>query len=117
MPNHEFYIRSIARAAHEKARLATQSGTPTTLTEVLVALQQGIFVDSITNGRAMVSSTMSGNSMSFMLPDGIQPADVMALAEEALAWCQQFTDPDNPTFAAQRITRLRVNFSGAESSL
>ena len=65
----------------------------------------------------MVSSSMGGNSMSFMLPDGVSPSEVMELAELALGWCQSQVNPDAPDLALRPISQLRVNFSGGFENL
>ena len=59
------------------------------------------------------SSAEAGGSVTFSIPPGHSPLDLMALCQEALDWCNQFPDPNNPPATQRRIKRLRVSFAKA----
>jgi len=90
---------------------ATELGGVNTLTSVLESIILGRFKSEATNGRTVVSTSEAGGSVSFHFPDMLTPAEVMALAEEALEYCAQFSDPNNPPLTFRRIRRMRVSFA------
>jgi hypothetical protein len=55
----------------------------------------------------------AGGSTEFTLPADLSPADVMALAEEALGIIEASADPTDPDVGTRRIQRLRASFAKA----
>lgn len=99
----------LIRALVESARdLATQD---TPLTKVLAAIRTAIFNGDIANGKVLLTTIEAGGTTTFALPAGHTPLEVMALVQEALDWCNQFPDPDDPPATARRIRRLRASFA------
>ncbi|HVU07846.1 MAG TPA: hypothetical protein VHG89_04805 [Verrucomicrobiae bacterium] len=98
----------LIRALVESARDMATEQTP--LTEVLSAIRTAIFNGDIANGKVLLTSIEAGGTTTFALPAGHTPLEVMALVQEALDWCNQFSDPDNPPRNARRIRRLRGSF-------
>ena len=83
------------------------------LTQVLSEVRNAIFSDELQNGKILISSTEAGGTVTFALPPGHTPLEIMALAQEALDWCSQFPDPNNPPASSRRIRRLRASFDKA----
>lgn len=98
----------LIRALVESARDMVTETTP--LTKVLSAIRTAIFNGDIANGKVLLTSIEAGGTTTFALPAGHTPLEVMALTQEALDWCNQFADPDNPPKTARRIRRLRGSF-------
>jgi hypothetical protein len=101
-------IRSFVESARA---LGVQASKPLTL--VLSEVRNAIFSDNIQNGKVLISSGEAGGTVTFALPPGHTPLEIMALAQEAIDWCNQFPDPNNPPPSLRRIRRLRVSFDKA----
>jgi hypothetical protein len=108
MVGRQLLLRAFIRAAKKYGD--ANSKTPIA---VLEAILLGRFTAEATEGKTLVTSTENGGTVTFMLPHDFGPADVMALAEEAIEWLEQQPDPNNPKLAARRIKRLRVSFANA----
>jgi hypothetical protein len=102
------FIRSFVESART---IGTQTGKP--LTQVLVEIRNAIFSDELQNGKILISSAEAGGTVTFTVPAGHSPLEIMALAQEAIDWCSQFPDPNNPPTSARRIRRLRASFDKA----
>ncbi len=108
MANRQLLLRAFVRAAKRQA-----DQTSTTPTAVLEQIITGRFTSEATEGKTLITTTEAGGTATFILPAGFGPADVMALAEEAIEWLEQQPDPNNPNLSARRIVRLRVSFGKA----
>jgi hypothetical protein len=106
--NRSTLIRAIISSARTQA--AAQGKT---LTQVLRAVRDGRFSSDLINGRTVISTSEAGGSVTFNIPTGMQPLEVMTLFQEALDYCASFPDPDNPKLCSNRIMRLRVSFAKA----
>ena len=102
------FIRSFVESARS---IGAQTGKP--LSQVLAEIRNAIFSDELQNGKILISSAEAGGTVTFAIPTGHSPLEIMALAQEAIDWCNQFPDPDNPPATARRIRRLRVSFDKA----
>lgn len=97
------------RACVESARdLAAKSGLK--LVEVLSTARNEIFAENVRDGKVMIGSNEAGGSVTFALPAGHAPLELLALLQEALDYCAGFPDPNNPPKTVRRIKRLRVSF-------
>jgi hypothetical protein len=103
-------IRGFANSA---SRLAASATPPTTLTKLLQGIQDAIFQNEIQDGKILISTAEAGGAVTFAIPQGQTPTDILALVQETLDWCNQYTDPDNPPLTARRIKRLRASFAKA----
>lgn len=101
-------IRSFVESARS---IGAETNKP--LTQVLSEIRNAIFRDELQNGKILISSAEAGGTVSFAIPAGHSPLEIMALAQEAIDWCHQFSDPDHPPKTARRIRRLRVSFAKA----
>jgi hypothetical protein len=108
MSDRILFIRSFVESARA---IGTQTGKP--LTQVLGEIRNAIFSDELQNGKILISSNEAGGSVTFGVPAGHTPLEIMALAQEAIDWCYQFDDPNNPPATARRVRRLRASFSKA----
>lgn len=108
MANRVLLIRAFVESARQSAE---QTGKP--LTTVLADIRNAIFNGEVQDGKVLVGSAEAGGTSSFMIPPGHAPLEIMELAQEALDWCGQFADPDNPPKASRRIRRLRISFAKA----
>lgn len=97
-------IRAFVRAAK------LQAGAASTPKAVLEQIILGKFTSEATHGKTLISTTEAGGTATFILPDSFGPAEVMALAEEAIEWLENQPDPNNPNLSPRRISRLRVSF-------
>lgn len=101
-------LRAFIRAAVLRADELGGANTPTT---ILNAIILGKFISEATNGRTLISTQEAGGSATYTLPAMLGPADVMELAEEALEWLNQQTDPNDPDLGQlQPVKRLRATF-------
>lgn len=95
----------MVRAAVAKGEAAVPPQTPI---EVLTKLIAGYFDTTVTNGVTVVSVSEAGGTTSFQIPEALDAAGVMGLAEQAIEWLEQQPDPANPDLSAfKRTTRLR----------
>lgn len=101
----------IIRAFAASAKSLAPTGT--SLTDFLGMIRDSIFQDEIQDGKILISTAEAGGSVTFAIPQGQTPMDVMALVQETLDWCAQYPDPDNPPLCARRIKRLRASFAKA----
>jgi len=101
-------VRAFARAA--KLHGDTVGKTATQVLSELLAKQ---FTSHFSNGRTVISTSDGGGSTSFAFPEAMTPLDIVDLADSALNWLAAQPDPDNPTFTARPIRRLRVRFDNA----
>ena len=108
VPDRILFIRSFVESART---IGTQTSKP--LTQVLSDIRNSIFSDNLQNGKILISSAEAGGTVTFALPPGHTPLEIMALAQEAIDWCNQFPDPNNPPPSLRRIRRLRVSFEKA----
>jgi hypothetical protein len=102
----------LIRAFVESARSAA-AASGKTLTQVLADIRNAIFNGELRDGKILISSAEAGGTVTFTVPAGHAPLEIMELAQEALDWCGQFPDPDNPPSTARRIRRLRASFAKA----
>jgi hypothetical protein len=100
-------LRSMVLAA---VRLKGQNQTPTQLLEGIVL---GKFQSEITDGKTLIRINEAGGDTQFSLMLDLSPAEILALAMEALSWLQQQPDPDNPALYPPTIKRLRADFRKA----
>jgi hypothetical protein len=107
MANRILLIRALVASAKNKAPDGRK------LTEFIGDIRDAIFADSIQDGKILVSSAEAGGSVTFAIPPGHTPLELMELCQEALDWCNQFSDPNNPPETQRRIKRLRADFSRA----
>jgi hypothetical protein len=98
-------LRCIIRGAREN--------NPADPKAALRAILKSRFASEVTNGTTIVSTASDGHSVSFQLPDNLNPAEVMVLAEEALTWLEDQPDATDPTRLPRNIRRLRVSFGKA----
>lgn len=103
----------LLRAFLRGAKLRADELGETTPKAILESVILGKFKLEATNGRTVVSVGEAGGSTSFMIPQMLGPADVMALAEEAIEFLESLPDPENPNLSFRRIRRFRVSFSKA----
>lgn len=102
-------VRAFIRAAVLQAKAS--DSTPKAVLEAIVL---GHFTaDTTQKGKTLVSTSGAGAAVAFALPASFGTAEIMELAETALQTIEAMPDPDNPTFPARRIKRLRVNFGNA----
>jgi hypothetical protein len=102
------FIRSFVESARA---IGQQTAKP--LTQVLSEIRNAIFSDELQSGKILISSAEAGGTVTFAVPAGHSPLEIMALAQEAIDWCNQFPDPNNPPDTARRIRRLRASFDKA----
>src|SRR5688572_7041395 len=95
-------IRAFVRAAKLQA---VSTSTPKVVLEQIIL---GKFTVEATNGKTLISTTEAGGTATFILPEYFSPAELMALAEEAIEWLENQPDPDNPNLSPRRIRRLRA---------
>ncbi|MEY2466758.1 MAG: hypothetical protein QOD03_1279 [Verrucomicrobiota bacterium] len=107
-PDRILFIRSFVESAR-----AVGTQTSKSLTQVLAEIRNAIFSDELQNGKILISTAEAGGTITFAIPAGHSPLEIMALAQEAIDWCNQFPDPNNPPATARRIRRLRVSFAKA----
>ena len=88
----------------------------TTPIDVLETIVVGRFDSDFSNGKTVISTQEADGSVSFSIPDQLSPAEVVALAMEAIAWLKAQPDPNNPNVYPRRIKRLRVSFAKAVTS-
>lgn len=98
-------LRAFIGSAKDQA-----TATSTTLSSVLKSVRNGKFNTDVTDGRTLISTTESGAVSTFTLPPGMEPMEIMALAQECLDYCAGFPDPENPVICHRRIKRLRASF-------
>lgn len=60
----------------------------------------------------MIRTSEAGGSTDFVLPAGLEPAELLELAVRALEWVQAQPEPDNPALPG-RIRHYRVCFDKA----
>ena len=96
----------------ESARAAAQSGGMP-ITQVLADVRNAIFNGELRDGKVLIGSAEAGGSITFTVPPGHSPLEIMELLQEAINWCHQFPNPENPTQHSRRIRRLRVSFAKA----
>lgn len=101
-------LRAFIRAAKRHGDAVGK--TPKAILEDIIV---GRFTTEATEGKTLVSSSEAGGAVTFILPAGFGPADVMTLAEEAIEWLEQQPDPNNPNLSSRRLVRLRASFSKA----
>lgn len=102
----------LVRSFVESARaIGAEAGKPLTL--VLAEIRNAIFRDELQNGKILISSSEAGGTVTFVVPPGHSPLEIMALAQEAIDWCSGFPDPNNPSASTRRIRRLRASFDQA----
>ena len=101
-------VRHFARAAQIYAK-----ANNSTLRAVLHGIILRQFSTNVVDGRAVVSVAVGGTQTTFDAAGHFTPEGLVSIASEALDWVGTFPDPDNPDFTAQRVKRLRVNFSRA----
>jgi hypothetical protein len=83
-----------------------------TPTGVLESIVLGRFQADITQGKTLVRMTEAGGDAGFALMADMSPAEIVALAMEAITWIQTQPDPLNPNiYPPKRIKRLRVSFA------
>lgn len=107
MANRSVLIRAFVASAR---KLVTDEKP---LTEVLGDIRDAIFAGGIQDGKVLIGTAEAGGSTTFAVPPGHEPLELLALAQEAIDYCNQFSDPDNPPTTARRIRRLRVSFAKA----
>lgn len=104
-------MRAFVRAAVKQA--SDEGRTPR---EVLEDIIVGRFKSEARNGRTIVSTSKGSSSVSYTIPDGLGPADVVMLAEEALEWVESQPNPDAPDLSGfRRVARLRASFARASA--
>ncbi len=80
--------------------------------ELLMVLDEinAAILSGAQSAQILSSSNEAGGSVSFAFPPGQSPLELAALNEEAIAWCNGFTDPNNPPLTGgRRIRRLRAS--------
>jgi len=97
------------RAMIRAAKLAVPASPRKALESIIL----GKFTTEATDGKTLISTTEGGGTATFAFPSDFGPAEVMALAEEAIEWLDQQPDPDNPDLRQRRILRLRASFDQA----
>jgi hypothetical protein len=90
-----------------------QSKTPT---EVLEDIIVGRFTTDFQDGKTVISTTEAGGTTTFALASDMSPAEVVALAMEAVSWIKSQPNPDAPEIYPRRLKRLRVSFRKAMTS-
>lgn len=108
MADRILFIRSFVESARS---VGQQTGKP--LTQVLAEIRNAIFSDELQSGKILISSAEAGGTVTFAVPAGHTPLEIMSLAQEAIDWCGQFPDPNNPPASSSRILRLRADFRKA----
>jgi hypothetical protein len=108
MADRILFIRSFVESARNTGQQANKP-----LTQVLADIRNAIFSDELQNGKILISTGEAGGTVTFAVPAGHTPLEIMALAQEAIDYCNQFPDPNNPPATARRIRRLRVSFAKA----
>jgi hypothetical protein len=90
------------------------------LVDFIGDIQDAIFSDNIQDGKVLVSSAEAGGTVTFAMPPGHSPLELMALCQEAIAWCYQFPNPNDPkrpdgtsALIPRRIKRFKVSFRKA----
>jgi len=104
--NRQLLVRAFVRAA----MLQANGGA---IKPVLEQIILGKFQSEVTDGKTLVSTSEAGGTVTFALPNNLGPAEIMALAEEAIEWLDNQPDPANPNLSPRRIRRLRVSFDKA----
>lgn len=105
------HIRSWIRAA---LSTATQQSKP--LQQVLAEINSAIYSTGVQNGQIVISTSEAGGSVSIAVQPGLSPLDLAELNEEAIAYCNQFPDPNNPDLNRRRIKRMRASFFRSHAS-
>lgn len=105
MGNDITVIRAWVRSAKRTSTLTAKK-----LTVVLDEINAGILSGGVQSGQIVIATSEGGGSVSFTLPPGHTPLELAALNEEAIGFCNQFSDPNNPNLNPRRITRLRASF-------
>jgi hypothetical protein len=101
-------IRAFIESARSSAATSGKS-----LTQVLADIRNAIFNGGLRDGKILISSAEAGGTVTFIVPAGHSPLEILALAQESIDWCNQFPNPDNPPATARRIRRLRASFAKA----
>ena len=85
--------------------------------QVLEGIIVGRFTSDFAEGKTVISTAEADGNVSFQLAADLSPADVIALAMEAIAWIRQnCADPAAPTddeIYPPRVLRLRGSFRKA----
>lgn len=104
-------VRAMVLAAK---KLSSDSKTPV---EVLEDIVLGRFESEVTNGTTVIQTAEAGGSTSFSIMSDMSPADVLALAMEAIARIKagEFGDEEEleNVYPKRVIKRLRAAFSRA----
>ncbi len=109
------YDITVIRAWVRSAK-ATAGTTGKTLTQVLNEIGQQILSQGVQSGQVLIGTSEGGGSASFALPPGHTPLELAGLNEEAIQFCNQWPDPNNPNLNMRRIVRLRASFWRAKPS-
>ena len=111
MANRILLIRAFVESARASAQASGKS-----LAQILADIRNAIFNGELRDGKILISSAEAGGTVTFSVPAGHAPLEIMELAQESIDWCNQFPDPNNPPATARRIRRLRASFAKAASS-
>lgn len=65
---------------------------------------------TITGGQVVSSTAEAGGSVAFAFPAGTTPDELVSVNEESIAYCNGFSDPENPNLTLRRIKRMRASF-------
>ena len=104
---------ALIRAWVRRAKgIASASGA--TLAATLDSINDAILGSGVQDGQVILSTSEAGGQVAFAIPQGMTPLDLARINEEAIAWCNQFTNPENPPMTQRRIKRLRVSFFRAK---
>ena len=84
-----------------------------TLVGALNALVTSKWSASVVNGQTILSTSEAGGSVTFTFDRTYTPADLAAMAEEALEWVNTLVDSENPPLDVPRYNRLHPTFHKA----
>lgn len=103
MDSRNSLIEAFIRGATLHAASLIPASTPLA---VLEGMLRDKFVSEAKDGRTVIGITEGGGSTQFAVPDGLSPADVFSLVNEAIKIVSAMPDPSNPT-QPRRVARLR----------